>query len=135
MQSCQVIGGFFSVNQGGIIYGKLFLFKSFELPGVEPNPRISTVRKGVKICRDNNIDVVLPVGGGSSIDCSKAIAAGYYYDKDPWDLVLNNSLITKALPLVNVSTLSATGSEMDCFAVISNEDTKEKKEICSLKIE
>lgn len=79
--------------------------------------------------------VLIVYGGGSSIDCSKAIAAGYYYDKDPWDLVLNNSLITKALPLVNVSTLSATGSEMDCFAVISNEDTKEKKEICSLKIE
>ncbi|TCS84796.1 iron-containing alcohol dehydrogenase-like protein, partial [Keratinibaculum paraultunense] len=58
----------------------------WELSGIEPNPRIDSVREGIKIVRENNIDFILAVGGGSTIDCSKAIAAGYYYDGDPWDL-------------------------------------------------
>lgn len=61
----------------------------WELSGVEPNPRISSVRKGIEICRENKIDIILAVGGGSTIDCSKVIAAGYYYDGDAWDIVLN----------------------------------------------
>ena len=59
----------------------------FELPGVEPNPRLSTVRKGVEICKKENIEFLLAVGGGSVIDCTKAIAAGAKYDKDPWDFI------------------------------------------------
>ncbi len=100
--------------------------KYVELSGVEPNPRISTVRRGVELCRKENVEVVLPIGGGSTIDCAKAIAAAYYYDKDAWDIVLNDSLITKALPIISILTLAATGSEMDIFSVISNEETKDK---------
>lgn len=100
--------------------------KVYELSGVEPNPRIESVRKGVKICLDNNIDAVLAVGGGSSIDCAKVIASGACYSGDPWDLVLDANKITKALPVAAVLTLAATGSEMDGFAVISDMEKNEK---------
>jgi len=59
-----------------------------ELAGVEPNPRLTTVRKGVELCREHNIDFILAVGGGSVIDCTKAIAAGAKYEGDVWDIVL-----------------------------------------------
>ena len=101
-------------------------FEIFELAGVEPNPKIDSVRAGVKICKEQNIDVVLAVGGGSTIDASKVIAGGAYYDEDPWDLVLDNSKIGKVLPIVTVLTLAATGSEMNKNAVISNMETNEK---------
>ncbi|MGM9936758.1 MAG: iron-containing alcohol dehydrogenase [Candidatus Ornithomonoglobus sp.] len=97
-----------------------------ELPGVEPNPRIESVRKGVAICRANGIGAVLAVGGGSTIDCAKIIASGSCYDGDPWDQVIDQSKITKALPVVSVLTLAATGSEMDGFAVISDLEKNEK---------
>lgn len=98
----------------------------FELSGVEPNPRITTVKKGIRICKEQNIDGVLAVGGGSVIDCAKAICAGAYYKGDAWDLVKDPSLIQKALPLITIPTMAATGSEMDHIAVITNEDTDEK---------
>ncbi len=98
----------------------------FELSGIEPNPRVTSVEKGVKICRDNNIDFILAVGGGSTIDCSKAIAASYYYNGNPWDLVIGDAKIEKVLPIGTVLTLSATGSEMDAGAVISNMETNQK---------
>lgn len=97
-----------------------------ELAGVEPNPRIESVRKGVEIVRANNITCVLAVGGGSTIDCAKVIASGACYDGDPWEQVIDSSKITKALPVVSVLTLSATGSEMDGFAVISDLEKNEK---------
>lgn len=98
----------------------------WELSGVEPNPRITTVRKGVEICRKNKIDLVLAAGGGSSIDCSKAIAAAYYYAGDAWDIVKDPRKISKVLPIATVLTLAATGSEMDTFAVITDMDINEK---------
>lgn len=98
----------------------------FELSGVEPNPRITTVKKGIELCRKNKIQLVLAVGGGSTIDCAKAIAAGYYYDGDAWDIVKDPRKIEKVLPIASVLTLAATGSEMDTFAVITNEETNEK---------
>ena len=119
-----------SIKKSGIYDNVLNLLKDyniFELNGIEPNPKIESVRKGIKICKENNIDVILAVGGGSVIDCSKVIAAGYYYDKDAWDLVLNPDLITKALPIVTILTLAATGSEMNKNAVISRMDTNIKK--------
>ena len=97
-----------------------------ELSGVDPNPRISSVRAGAELCRREGIDVVLAVGGGSVIDCAKLVAAGAFYEGDPWDLVCGTAKITKALPIVCVLTLAATGSEMDTAAVISNPDTQEK---------
>ena len=104
-------------------------FEIFELPGIEPNPKITSVRKGAEICKKEQIDVILAVGGGSCIDASKNIACGAYYEGDPWDLVLDRTKITKALPLVVVLTICATGSEMNNGAVISNEETNEKLEM------
>ena len=98
----------------------------FELSGVEPNPRISTVRKGAEICKKEAIDVVLAVGGGSTIDASKVIAAAANYGGDAWDLVINPEKIEKVLPIVVVLTLAATGSEMNKNAVISNMESNEK---------
>lgn len=91
-----------------------------ELSGVEPNPRIETVRKGAAICKEEGIDMILAVGGGSTIDASKVIAGAAVYDGDAWDLVEDPSKVTAALPIYTVLTLSATGSEMDAVAVISD---------------
>ena len=122
-----------SIKKNGIYDDAMKIMKDagltvFELSGVEPNPRIETVRKGVEMCRAEGIDMVLAIGGGSSIDCAKVIAAGAVYDGDAWDLVLNPSLIKGALPIYSVLTLSATGSEMDTFAVISDMSKNEKCE-------
>lgn len=97
-----------------------------ELAGVEPNPRIQTVRRGAAICCEKKIDVVLAVGGGSTIDCAKMVAAAACYDGDAWDLVLDGSKVEKTLPVVSVLTLAATGSEKDGFSVISNYEKNEK---------
>lgn len=98
----------------------------FELADIDPNPRIESVRQGIKICRENKLNFVLAVGGGSSIDCAKLIAAGFYYESDPWDLIIGKAKCVKALPLGSILTLSATGSEMDNFSVISNLETHQK---------
>lgn len=98
----------------------------FELPGVEPNPRISTVRKGVDLCKAEGIEFLLAVGGGSVIDCTKAIAAGAKYDGDPWDFVTKKAFPNDALPLGTILTLAATGSEMNAGSVITNWETNEK---------
>ena len=98
----------------------------FELAGVEPNPRIQTVKRGVATCKKEGIDAVLAVGGGSTIDCAKIVSAGACYDGDAWDLVLDRNKIRKAIPIAAVLTLAATGSEMDGFAVISDMDKHEK---------
>lgn len=97
-----------------------------ELCGVDPNPRIESVREGVRLCRENDIQLVLAVGGGSVLDCAKVVAAGAAYDGDAWDLVINPKKITKVLPIATILTLAATGSEMDVFAVISNMETNDK---------
>lgn len=100
--------------------------KIVELAGVEPNPRIETVRRGVELCRKEEIDFLLAVGGGSVIDCTKAIAAGVKYDGDPWDIVTRKTAVRDALPFGTVLTLAATGSEMNSSSVITNWETKEK---------
>ncbi|WP_137788526.1 iron-containing alcohol dehydrogenase [Bacillus sp. E(2018)] len=97
-----------------------------ELSGVEPNPRVSTVRKGVEICKEKGIDVLLAVGGGSVIDCTKAIAAGAKYDGDVWDIITLKAQVEDALPFGTVLTLAATGSEMNSGSVITNWETQEK---------
>lgn len=100
-----------------------------ELPGITPNPKITAVREGVALCKEYNVNVILAVGGGSCIDASKAIAAGALYDGDPWDLVLDKTKVNGALPVTDILTICATGSEMNPGAVISNEETKEKLEL------
>ena len=103
-------------------------FQVTELSGIAPNPRIDSVREGVRLCREKEIDVILAVGGGSTIDCAKVVAAGVFFEGDDlWDLVLHGPQNSRALPLVDVLTLSATGSEFDPMAVISNPETREKK--------
>lgn len=97
-----------------------------ELSGVEPNPRITSVRAGIEMCRQDKTEVILAVGGGSVIDCAKAISAGALYDGDVWDLIEEKKEVCAALPLVSVLTLAATGSEMNGNSVISDLDSKRK---------
>lgn len=121
-----------SIKKTGLydkVYEVLKDYEIFELPGIEPNPKLSSVKAGVAICKEKGIDAILAVGGGSTIDASKHIACAAFYDGDPWDMVLDRSLVTKALPIFTVLTICATGSEMNPGAVISNEDTLEKLEI------
>jgi alcohol dehydrogenase YqhD (iron-dependent ADH family) len=98
-----------------------------ELSGIEPNPRLTTVNKGIAICRSENIEFILAVGGGSVLDASKAIAAGALYEGDVWDFTVFMADIQEALPLGTILTLAATGSEMNGNAVISNWETKQKR--------
>jgi len=102
-------------------------FEIVELSGIQPNPKYDpSVLEGVKLCKENNIDVILAVGGGSVLDCSKAISAGAKYDGDPWDLISYKVKAKSALPIVDIITLSATGSEYDCGGVISRTETNDK---------
>ncbi|WP_284639668.1 iron-containing alcohol dehydrogenase [Paenibacillus silviterrae] len=103
-----------------------------ELPGVEPNPRVSTVRKGIQLCREHGVEFILAVGGGSVIDASKAIAVGVPYEGDVWDFLIRKAQIQSALPLGTVLTLSATGSEMNGNAVITNWEENLKKSFGSI---
>ena len=99
----------------------------FEFGGIEPNPRHTTVNKAAQICKQEKIDVLLAVGGGSTIDATKVIGATTFYDGDCWDLVTKKAPVTKCLPIVTILTLAATGSEMNRGGVISNLETKDKK--------
>ncbi|KGM45851.1 iron-containing alcohol dehydrogenase [Neobacillus niacini] len=126
-----VVYGGGSIKRSGLYDKVINLLKEidaqvFELPGVEPNPRITTARKGVEICKNEGIDILLAVGGGSVIDCTKLIAAGAKYDGDPWDLVTRKAAVNEALPFGTVLTLAATGSEMNSGSVITNWETNEK---------
>lgn len=101
-----------------------------ECAGVEPNPRITSVARGADIARSEDCDVVIALGGGSTMDAAKVIAAAALYDGDPWDLIGHGQenwvIPTRALPIITVPTLAATGSEMNKGAVISNAETKVK---------
>ena len=102
-------------------------FEIFELSGIQPNPKYDpSVLEGVRICKEQNIEVILSVGGGSVLDCSKAISTGACYDGDPWDLITYKAKAQKALPIVDILTLAATGSEYDCGSVISRTETNDK---------
>lgn len=98
----------------------------FELSGIDPNPRIDSVREGARLCKEHNIDVLLAVVGGSTIDATKWIAAAACVEHDPWDFFSKWAPVEKALPIVTVLTIAATGSEMDPGGVISNPETQEK---------
>lgn len=102
-------------------------FDIVELSGIQPNPKYDpSVLDGVRLCKENNVEVILSVGGGSVLDCSKAIAAGALYDGDPWDLITYKVPTKAALPIVDIMTLAATGSEYDSGGVISRTDTNDK---------
>ncbi|KYG33506.1 iron-containing alcohol dehydrogenase [Alkalihalobacillus trypoxylicola] len=98
----------------------------FELAGIEPNPRLTTVKKGVEICQKQHIDFILAVGGGSVIDATKAIAAGATSDVDIWDIITKKEIAHSALPFGTILTLAATGSEMNSGSVITNWESNQK---------
>lgn len=103
-----------------------FSIEFYEHPGVKPNPTIAHVREGVKKAREVNCDFIIAAGGGSVIDEAKAIAAAVRYQGDPWDFFCGKAKIDSALPLITVLTLPATGSEMNCGFVVTNEQTLQK---------
>ena len=114
-----------SIKRNGIYQKIMDIFAAehisfWELSGVEPNPRLETVIRGVELCRAHHIDLILAVGGGSSIDCAKVVAGSVHYDGNPWDIVLDSTLCQNVLPIGVILTIAATGSEMDPMAVITN---------------
>ena len=119
-----------SIKKIGLYQKVLEMLKGYdivELPGIQPNPKYDpSVLDGVRLCKEHNVDVILSVGGGSVLDCSKAIAAGAKYDGDPWDLISYKVKAKAALPIVDILTLAATGSEYDCGGVISRTETNDK---------
>lgn len=119
-----------SIKKIGLYDNVLELLKGYEiyeLPNIMPNPKYDpSVLDGVKMCKEHNIDVILSVGGGSVLDCSKAIAGGAKYDGDPWDLITYKAETKDALPIVDIITLAATGSEYDAGGVISRIETNDK---------
>ncbi|MHC5216699.1 iron-containing alcohol dehydrogenase [Enterococcus sp. LJL128] len=121
-----------SIKKNGLYDQVLSLMKDnqnkvVELSGIEPNPRVETVDRGIALCREHQVDVILAVGGGSTIDCTKVIAAGFYAEEPAWELVSKRKGFNgPALPLVTVLTLAATGSEMNGGAVITNLATNQK---------
>lgn len=102
-------------------------FAVVELGGVEPNPKYTqSVLPGVRLCKEHGVEVILAVGGGSVVDCAKAIAAGACYDGDLWELISGEVEPTAALPLIDIITAAATGSEYNCDSVISRSETNDK---------
>lgn len=99
---------------------------AYEISGVKPNPELPLAVKGARFCREAGIDLILAVGGGSVIDTAKVIAGSALYEGDPWELVKSKAQISRALPLLAIPTMAATGSEMNSCAVITNPDTHEK---------
>ena len=101
------------------------------LGGVKPNPRDTLIYEGIEICKNENIDFILSVGGGSCIDSSKGIAAGFYYEGDFWDMYLRKADVKKALPIGTVLTIAAAGSEGSGASVVTKEDGMLKRDIVS----
>ena len=103
-------------------------FNIFELSGIEPNPKYDpSVIDGARLCKENAIDVILAVGGGSVLDCSKAISVCAKYDGEGWDLISGKVKAKAAVPIVDIITLAATGSEYDMGCVISNTAINDKR--------
>jgi alcohol dehydrogenase YqhD (iron-dependent ADH family) len=100
--------------------------KIVDFGGIDPNPRIESIREGGNLCKKYNVDLVLAVGGGSTIDASKGIASAALYDGDPWDFYSYKVESLGALPIATILTLAATGSEMNAGSVVTNFETKEK---------
>ncbi len=99
-----------------------------ELGGVQPNPRDTLIYEGIRLCRENGIDFILSVGGGSCIDSSKGIAIGVPYEGDFWDFYFKKIPVTAALPIGTVLTIAAAGSEGSGATVVTQEATKLKRD-------
>ncbi|WP_418186804.1 iron-containing alcohol dehydrogenase [Aliarcobacter lanthieri] len=113
----------FSLKKNGIEF--------IEFGGVISNPILGTIYEAIKIAKDEKVEGILSVGGGSVLDSSKTIAVGALYDGDVWEFFGRRKNIEKALPIFDIITLAATGSEMNGYAVVTNEKTKQKQSIWS----
>ncbi|MGL6194631.1 MAG: iron-containing alcohol dehydrogenase, partial [Thermoguttaceae bacterium] len=127
-----------SIKKNGVydqVVSALKNHKVIEFGGIEPNPRYETLMKGVDIAKKENVGFLLAVGGGSVLDGTKFMAAAIKYSgADPWDILEKGAIIDDAVMLGSVITLPATGSEMNAFAVISRESTKQKLAFASPKV-
>ncbi len=106
--------------------------KIVEFYGVESNPRLSTVQKGIDMIKEHQIEFILAIGGGSVIDAAKAMSVGTYHDGDVWDIVTGKVDVTSSLPVGIVLTMAATGSEMNGNFVITNWEQKDKRTFSSI---
>ena len=124
--------GMGSIKKSGL-YGEVMSslsdegIKVIEMGGVEPNPKLCFVREAIKVAKENNVELILAVGGGSVLDSSKYTASGALYDGDVWDFPTGKATPTKALPVGCILTISAAGSEMSSSAVISNTELNMKR--------
>lgn len=103
-----------------------------EFGGIISNPILSTIHEGIKIAKKENVDGVLAIGGGSVLDSAKTIAAGVKYSGDVWDFFTGKATISSSLPIFDIMTIAATGSEMNGFAVVTNDKTKQKYSFSSI---
>lgn len=118
-----------SIRQNGVyeqVVAALRDHTVVEFGGIEPNPTYETCMEAVELARAEKVDFLLSVGGGSVLDGTKFIAAAIQYDGEPWDILAKGVAVTEAVELADVLTLPATGSEMNCFAVVSRKSTQEK---------
>lgn len=119
-----------SIFKNGVydqVKNALSAFTFFEFGGIEPNPRYHTMMKALELVKKENIDFLLAVGGGSVVDGTKFLAAAAHFEgDDPWAICQKGAPVKSALPIGVVLTLSATGTEMNPFSVVSNDETNEK---------
>lgn len=118
-----------SIKKNGVydqVMAALKNHKVYEFGGIEANPQYTTLMKAVEICRNENIDFLLAVGGGSVLDGTKFIAAAAPFKGEPWDILAKYAKVETAIPLASVLTLPATGSEANAFAVISRKEIGKK---------
>lgn len=118
-----------SIKKNGVYDQVMTALKGYnitEFSGIEANPRYETCLKAIDIVKDENIEFILAVGGGSVIDAAKFIAAGVYIETDPWMILSDRAKVKDAIPIGTVLTLPATASEMNGNSVITRESTKEK---------
>ncbi len=118
-----------SIKKNGVydqVMEALKSHKVMEFGGIEANPQYATLMKAVELCRNENIDFLLAVGGGSVLDGTKFIAAAVPFDGDPWDILAKYAKVKSAIPLASVLTLPATGSEMNAFSVVSRKELGKK---------
>lgn len=138
IENCLLVAGSGSIKQNGV-YGQIMEalkqqeIKLSEAWGVQANPTLDKVKEIISIAKENKVQAILAVGGGSVIDTAKTVAAGIYHD-DPWALFTGKAMVQKALPLFTILTLSATGSEMNGNAVITNTQTHQKWAFASLHV-
>lgn len=102
-----------------------------ELGGVISNPLISRVRDAITVAKEKGLQGIVAVGGGSVLDSAKAVAAGARYDGDVWDFFVGKAVVEAAIPVFSVMTLAATGSEMNPYGVVTNDETQQKYSIGS----